>query len=359
MKETLAKIPCTVVTGFLGSGKTTLLGSILRQTRQARLALIVNEFGERDIDAELLGACCAERSGESGIYELPNGCLCCTVEEEFLPVMRRLVREADSLDHILIETSGLALPKPLIQAFRWPEIRTHCTVDAVLTVVDGPAVLAGDFAADPQAVEEQRRADANLDHQRELRELWEDQLSTADLVVVAKSDLLSPAQREELEARLRARLPRRVRIVFMYEGVLDRRLVLGLEREAEEHIEGVADHHGGHHAEGQEHRHAHDHFSSVVVELPPLPEKSLRQAVEQVLERFPVYRLKGFAALPGKELRQVVQGVGERVEYRFDRPWRPGEERRGRLVLIGIDIPKDAVQEVFAVSGATAQPQPE
>ncbi|MGC3832988.1 GTP-binding protein [Moritella viscosa] len=139
----LNKIPVTVVTGFLGSGKTTLLSNILKQAAGKRIAVIVNEFGELDIDADLLRSCpldcddeaTSQSQGENGIYELANGCICCTVEEEFLPVMKELVARRDDIDHILIETSGLALPKPLVQAFNWPEIKQYCTVDAVITLI--------------------------------------------------------------------------------------------------------------------------------------------------------------------------------------------------------------------------------
>ena len=198
----LKKIPATVVTGFLGSGKTTLLSNVLRQISGGqdpkRIAVIVNEFGELDIDADLLRNCpldcdddTAPTSSQQGIYELANGCICCTVEEEFLPVMLELVKRRDDIDHILIETSGLALPKPLVQAFNWPEIKQHFTVDAVITVIDGPAVAGGRFAHDAEQVQAQRLADESLNHDPDLAELLDDQLSAADLVIVSKSDLLS------------------------------------------------------------------------------------------------------------------------------------------------------------------------
>ncbi|MDQ7015832.1 MAG: GTP-binding protein, partial [Gammaproteobacteria bacterium] len=211
----LNKIPATVVTGFLGSGKTTLLSQMLKQSNGKRIAVIVNEFGELDIDADLLRNCpleCDESqegaavSAENGIYELANGCICCTVEEEFLPVMQELVRRRDEIDHILIETSGLALPKPLIQAFNWPEIKQHCTVDAVITVVDGPAVAEGRFADDVKRVEAQRRADESLNHDPDLQELLDDQLSAADLVIVSKNDLLNDAQRKQVEKTVLAKV---------------------------------------------------------------------------------------------------------------------------------------------------------
>ena len=203
--QDLGKIPATIVTGFLGSGKTTLLSNIIKQANGKRIAVIVNEFGELDIDADLLRSCpidCDDDTEatalnvipEDGIYELANGCICCTVEEEFLPVMKQLVARRGDIDHILIETSGLALPKPLVQAFNWPEIKQHCTVDSVITVIDGPAIADGRIAHDPQQVEAQRNADESLDHDPSLRELLEDQLGSADMVIISKADMLNETQ---------------------------------------------------------------------------------------------------------------------------------------------------------------------
>ena len=207
----LNKIPTTIVTGFLGSGKTTLLSNVLKQAAGKRIAVIVNEFGELDIDSDLLRACpldCPEgeegeqtsQRSDDGFYELANGCICCTVEEEFLPVMQQLVARRGDIDHILIETSGLALPKPLVQAFNWPGIKEYCTVDAVITVVDGAAVAAGRFAHDEDKVQAQRAADESLDHDPSLQELLDDQLSAADLVVVSKNDLLNDEERARRQA---------------------------------------------------------------------------------------------------------------------------------------------------------------
>ena len=207
----LRKIPATIVTGFLGAGKTTLLRHLLANAQGRRIAVIVNEFGELGIDGELLRACgigCDESGQDNGqLFELANGCLCCTVQEEFAPVMEQLAARRGEIDHLVIETSGLALPKPLVQAFQWPQIRNAFTVDAVVTVVDAPAVLAGQFAEDPVAVDAQRRADDNLDHESPLAELFEDQLATADLVVLNKIEGLDGAAIAQVEAIVRAETP--------------------------------------------------------------------------------------------------------------------------------------------------------
>lgn len=341
----LNKIPATVVTGFLGSGKTTILSRVLQKAAGKRIAVIVNEFGAVDIDAELLRSCpldCNDAAiptmAKDGIYELANGCICCTVEEEFLPVMRRLIERRDRIDHILIETSGLALPKPLVQAFNWPDIKRHCTVDAVITVIDGPAVAAGRYADDEARVEAQRRADPSLDHNPSLQELLDDQLSAADLVVVGKNDLLSDDDRARVQTLVEKRLPHAVKTAYISHGDTPLEVLVGMYSATEERIDAVHNHHDRHHARGEHHDHAHDHFDSFVIRLGEVDADALDGVLRALLERHTVYRVKGFAALPGKPLRQVVQAVGQRLNRHFDRAWQDGEARQTRLVFIGKDI---------------------
>ena len=276
----LNKIPTTIVTGFLGSGKTTLLSNVLKQAAGKRIAVIVNEFGELDIDSELLRSCpldcpddssfpseSSKKNGDDGFYELANGCICCTVEEEFLPVMEQLVARRDNIDHILIETSGLALPKPLVQAFNWPGIQEYCTVDAVITVIDGPAVAAGRFAHDEEKVQTQRLADESLDHDPSLQELLDDQLSAADLVVVSKNDLLDQVERERVQNVVTARLPDTVKTAYIDNGLAPLDMLLGMDAATESRIDHVHNHHDHHHAHGEHHDHAHDHFDSFVISI--------------------------------------------------------------------------------------------
>jgi cobalamin biosynthesis protein CobW len=361
----LDKIPTTVVTGFLGSGKTTLLSTVLRQAAGKRIAVIVNEFGELDIDANLLRSCpldCDDETqisaaGEDGIYELANGCICCTVEEEFLPVMQQLIARRADIDHILIETSGLALPKPLVQAFNWPEIKQHCTVDAVITVIDGPAVAAGRYANDVERVEAQRRADASLDHDPSLRELLDDQLSAADLVIVSKNDLLTDAERERVRATVAARVPTAVKIAYVSHGDTELDVLLGIEAAAEERIDAIHNHHDHHHAHGEHHDHAHDHFDSFVLSMGEVNAEQLTATLRELLERHNIYRIKGFAALPGKPMRQVVQAVGRRIDLHFDRLWQAGEPRLTQLVFIGKHIDEaefNAALQATVVDAAVA-----
>ncbi len=340
--KTLAKLPVTIVTGFLGAGKTTLLRHMLDNAEGRRIAVIVNEFGELGIDGEILKQCsigCSEEEAQGRVFELANGCLCCTVQEEFFPVMRELVARRGDLDQILIETSGLALPKPLVQAFQWPEIRNACTVDAVITVVDSPAVAAGTFAAHPEQVDQQRRQDPNLDHESPLHELFEDQLASADLVILNKADQLDAEALARVRAEIAGELPAAVKIVEASRGGLPLPVLLGLNAEAELHIDGRPTHHDH---EGHE-DHDHDEFDSFHVDLPEVEEAALLEALGELVERHDILRIKGFAAIPGKPMRLLVQGVGKRFDRHFDRKWLADEVRSTRLVVIGQELDQAAI----------------
>jgi cobalamin biosynthesis protein CobW len=356
----MRKIPVTVVTGFLGSGKTTLLRHILSNAKGLRIAVIVNEFGELGIDGEILKGCnigCEDESAtdQPNLYELSNGCLCCTVQEEFYPVMEQLLERRDQIDHVLIETSGLALPKPLVQAFNWPSIKNAFTVDAVVTVVDGPAAARGQFAENPQAVDEQRKADPNLDHESPLHELFEDQLASADLVILNKTDLIDEAQQRAVETLIRGEIPAGVKIVPAQLGQLDLHALLGLESASEETIHLRQDHHGSVDNEGHADHH-HDDFDSVVVAAKVESREAIVTALRSLVASNTIYRVKGFAALPGAPMRLVVQGVGERFDTYFDRRWNQGEAA-SRFVLIGEDLDQPRLQAALTAALASATVQ--
>ncbi|HFC93556.1 MAG TPA: cobalamin biosynthesis protein CobW [Leucothrix mucor] len=338
----LTKTPATVVTGFLGSGKTTLLSNIIKQAGNKRIAIIVNEFGEMDIDSDLLRSCAIEGCEdnevtllEDGVYELANGCICCTVEEEFLPVMKKLVERRDEIDHILIETSGLALPKPLVQAFNWPEVQNHFTVDAVITVVDGPALAEGRFAHSHEQLASQRQADTSLDHDPSIQELYEDQLGAADLVIISKTDLINAEQLEYIEADINTHTDDSIKVISIERGEINPELILGLEAASEDHIEALHSHHDHHHEHGKHHHHAHDDFDSAVISMGRVDGDQLLQQLERVIEAQNIYRAKGFVALADKPMRQVVQAVGSRIDQYFDRLWQVDETPRTEVVLIG------------------------
>ena len=338
---TAARIPATIITGFLGAGKTTLVRHLLENANGKRIAIIVNEFGSVGIDGEVLRDCGIETCPEENIVELSNGCLCCTVAEDFVPTMQALIDRAAPPDHIVIETSGLALPKPLVKAFDWPSIRSRLTVDGVVTVVDAPAVAAGRFADDPEAVARQRAEDPSVDHDNPLAEVYEDQLMAADLIVLNKTDLIDVDTHEALRREVLAIVPRAVKVVAAEEGRVDAAVLLGLGAAAEDDLASRPSHH-----DALDGAHEHDDFESFVVTLPEIDDpEALFDRLKSVAEAHDVLRIKGFAAVAGKPMRLAVQGVGARFRIAFDKPWPTAASRQGQIVVIGqTGLDRDAIQ---------------
>ena len=326
-----ARIPATVVTGFLGAGKTSLLRHVLEKSRGKRVAVIINEFGDLGIDREIVTGCGIAACREEDIVELANGCICCTVAEDFLPTIKKLIDRPDPPDHIVIETSGLALPKPLVKAFNWPEVRARVTVDGVVAVVDAAAVAAGRFAGDPAALAKQRAADPSLDHDNPLEEVFEDQLACADIVVLNKRDLLDGAARARVEGEIAASLRPGVKLVASEHGRVPVSALLGIDAAAEDDLAGRKSHH-----DALDGAHDHDDFTSFAVALKPVADVGgLIARLGAVVAQHDILRVKGFLDVPGKTRRQVVQGVGGRFQAYFDRDWRADERRQGALVVIG------------------------
>jgi cobalamin biosynthesis protein CobW len=312
------KIPTTVITGFLGSGKTTLVRHILANAGKRKLALIVNEFGDVGVDGDILKACGNENCTEDDIIELANGCICCTVADDFVPTMQKLLARKDRPDHIIIETSGLALPQPLVRAFNWPEIKAQVTVDGVVTVVDAKALAEGRFADDEEALAAQRAADDSLDHENPIEELFEDQLNAADLVVVNKQDLLSDDEKKTVLAQLKAQIRPATKLVQSTQSAVGLDVLLGHGASAED-----------------DEQHDHDDFVTFIVELPgSLDKQVLLQRISKTIEAQDILRLKGFANV-GSESRLLIQAVGPRLNCYFDRPWKADEAKSTRLVVIG------------------------
>ncbi len=335
MLDQSQKIPATVITGFLGAGKTTVIRNLLENANGKRIALIINEFGDVGVDGEVLRGCGDEVCAEEDVVELANGCICCTVADDFIPTMEKLLGREDQPDHIVIETSGLALPQPLVKAFNWPEISARVTVDGVVTVVDSAAVSEGRFASDEEAVQHQREADEALDHESPLEELFEDQLACADMVLLNKADLLDAQRIEGVEADLRKEVRDGVQFVTTSNGEIAPSVLLGMGAEAQGDMENRKSHHEMHH-EGDDHDHDHDDFDSFIVAFGVVAEKeALLEKLSGVIAEHDILRLKGFVDVEGAAARFVVQAVGPRINGYFDRPWAPGETRSSQLVVIG------------------------
>ena len=338
-----SKIPTTVFTGFLGAGKTSLIQNLLRQADGRRIALIVNEFGDIGVDRELLLGCGDAACADEDIVELANGCICCTVADDFVPTMQALLARDPLPDHIVIETSGLALPKPLIKAFNWPEIKSRVTVDGVVAVVDSAAVRDGLFAPDPGRVDQQRQADEQLDHESPLEELFEEQLAAADLVIANKADLVEDADWASIEARIKRELRTGVQIVRSAASAVPIEVMIGQGAAAEDDLDSRKSHHD----EGDDHE--HDDFSSFHVEIPTQDDATAFAAhVKQVVADHRVLRVKGFIEIAGKPMRLAIQGVGDRIQHYFDRPWKEEEAKLGKLVVIGEhDLNQAAITEAL------------
>jgi cobalamin biosynthesis protein CobW len=325
-----SRIPATIITGFLGAGKTSLLRHLVGHANGARIALVINEFGELGVDREILLGCGVEGCSDDDVIELANGCICCTVADDFLPTIEKILGRAQPPDHIVIETSGLALPKPLVQAFAWPEVRARVTVDGVIAVVDAAAVAAGRFADDLDAIAAQKAADPSLEHENPLEEVFTDQVKCADLIVLNKTDLVDDTTLAALRRDITAQMRPGTKLLSARFGAVDAKALLGLEAAAEDDLASRPSHAD---LEGE---HDHDDFESFSLTLGAISQPdALIERIGATMAAHDILRVKGFLDVPGKPLRLAIQGVGPRLDRYFDRPWRADEPRTSAIVIIG------------------------
>lgn len=333
------RIPVTIITGFLGSGKTTLIRHIISNAGGKRLALIVNEFGDIGMDAAMLGDSAYNGGQIDNIIELANGCICCTVADDFLPSMQQLLLQQPAPDHVIIETSGLALPWPLIQAFNWTGIRGRFTLDGVVTLVDGPALSSGSVAHDLAALEVQRVADDGLDHASPIDELFKDQVRAANLIVLSKADQLDKDGLACARSMIALHLNGPTPIITAANGAAPTDAILGLNMEEQAYERtnhsNHHDHHMDDHDKDHHHDHSHDAFSSAIIVMPSVASADLIESqLSALASEFGVLRAKGRISVDGRALPLVIQSVGQRVDSYYARAT---EGTVDRLVVIGLD----------------------
>ncbi|MEB3265882.1 MAG: cobalamin biosynthesis protein CobW [Cyanobacteriota bacterium] len=346
------RVPVTVVTGFLGAGKSTLVRHLLLHSGR-RLAVLVNEFGEVGIDGDLIADCgfCPADERAERVVELANGCLCCTVQDDFLPTMERLLERAERLDGIVVETSGLALPEPLLAAFRWPVIRTRTRVNGVVTVVDGEALAAGHVVRDPAAIEAQRQADPSLDHLQAIDELFHEQLEAADLVLLSRADCLGAEQLEAARERLQPHLPAGVAVLPLAKGALDPALILDAPPRSTG--DAIPDHDHDH--DHDHHDHAHVAIEAEAFQLQGLwSRQQLEPLLHDLLRSGTVVRLKGRLIEPGKQRPLQIQAVGPRLECWYEGEVSADADPSGRLdlVLMGFGLDRVAIAHGLQPQGS-------
>ena len=369
------KIPVTIVTGFLGSGKTTLICGLLKKNPDRRLAILVNEFGEVSVDGALLRT--AGEGCGAEIHDLPNGCICCTIKDDFLPVMKQLQSRKREIEHVLIETSGLALPTPVMRALAWPEIRNDFHLDSVLAVVDTPQLLSGNLESGkpiPGAASAE-----TPDHATSVDAILNQQLENADVVVLNKIDTLDDESLMKAEELVRLKAAKVRFLELAYHAELDTRLCLGLNLHQEDTVQVAHEHqhHGpvenspselgrpllnqsqfdGHQHTGlgaHEHgKHTHEHFhehdtgwQSFVLRTDQAQDADqLKSAIREVTLQQPILRAKGFASVAGKVPRLVVQAVRNRVQTYFE-PESPNVGESS-IVFIGYHPSRKAITNLM------------
>lgn len=320
------KIPTTLVTGFLGSGKTTLLSNMLKQPAGKRIAVVVNVPLESGIDSEIIRGTDLDSLGEverlplgNRIYHLRNGCLCCTVQDNFAHMMWELANRTDQIDHVIIETPGTELPISFLKRLNSDVLAEKFTIDSVITVADGPALSEGRYTSASGRVSQ--RVDSGLQF------LYQAQLDIANVVLISKTDLMMPALRKKLQEKLKGLLSHEPDIISMQHGLVRSDLLFnrGCNSEQRFEIDKV----------DLDEVDVGQGFDSVMIKLGQVDSDLLVSRLQMLIHEQSVFRAKGFAELPNKVMRQVVQGVGSRIDRSYDRRWGIDEERSTRLQIIG------------------------
>ena len=326
------KIPVIVVSGFLGSGKTTFLRYLLKESNK-KFGLIINEFGDVGIDGDLIKSCdkCDE-SEDDCVIELNNGCLCCTVQDDFVPSIKALLEFNPPIESIIIETSGLALPIPLIQALNWPEIRSSIYLDVVVGIVNGESMLNGSPINDLNKITKQYNETDKIDHNATIDELFEEQLEVSDIVLVSRSDILNDDQFDVVKNKIQGSLNSSTPVLKSKNGKIDLNYLFDFNFKKETYKEFLT----------EEHDHNHVELVSDSFKLNYFLEKNdFEKEMSKILDELNILRIKGRIWIPNKSLPLQIQIVGKKINTWFeeapDNCWRPNDNAGLELVIISFD----------------------
>jgi len=304
------RIPVIVVSGFLGSGKTTFLRYLLEKSNK-KLGLLINEFGDIGIDGDLLKNCssCHEDSYKS-IIELNNGCLCCTVQDDFIPSIQSLLKTNKDLDAIIIETSGLALPIPLLKALNWPEIRTSIYLDFVICTVNGESMMNGSPINNLYSIKSQYQDIKKIDHFSSIEELFKEQLEVSDIVLISRSDIISEKQFNFIKRDLERKVRHNVPIIKSFNGETNLGFILDPNIKKNNYQEFIKD----------EHVHSHAKIFSDFIKTSYFLEKNeFEYEMSQILSEINILRIKGRVWTPKKKLPLQVQIVGRKINTWYEK----------------------------------------
>ncbi len=342
------RLPVTVITGFLGSGKTTLLRELLVKSK-LKLAVIINEFGTIGLDGDLVKKCgfCEDDELDYRIIELNNGCLCCTVQDDFLPTIQRLLNRASSLDGIIIETSGLALPNPLVMALQWPEIKTKVFLNSVVTLVDSEALSLGSPVADLLSFDKQREQDQSLEHIDSIDHLFDNQLKSADIVLMSRSDLIDKEIMLELQYQIRNKVTPGTSLIPISNGIIDPNILLNCNdsefNNRNRNIRTLS-----------ETEHDHDHLDVICEDIKieaSVEKDKLVSVLNEVCLKYKTLRIKGRLWLKDKVIPLQVQMVGKRLTMWFEEvpldSWRPAKEGIDLVIISLKEGASDAIRGSF------------